>query len=66
MKTIYIDTSVFGGKFDIEFQYWTDRFFKKVFSSKIRLIYSDVADDELVNAPQKVKDFVKTIPKKIF
>ena len=64
MKTIYIDTSVFGGKFDIEFQYWTDRFFKKVFSSKIRLIYSDVADDELVNAPQKVKDFVKTIPKK--
>lgn len=64
MKTIYIDTSVFGGKFDIEFQYWTERFFEKVFSSNIKLIYSDVADDELKNAPQKVKDFVKTIPKK--
>jgi len=28
------------------------------------LIYSDVAEDELINAPQKVKDFVETIPKK--
>ena len=64
MKTIYIDTSVFGGKFDIEFQYWTERFFKKVLSSNIKLIYSDVAEDELINAPQKVKDFVETIPKK--
>ncbi len=53
-----------GGVFDIEFQYWTERFFGKVLSSNIKLIYSDVAEDELINAPQKVKDFVKSIPKK--
>jgi len=27
MKTIYVDTSVFGGKFDEEFGYWTQIFF---------------------------------------
>lgn len=64
MKTIYVDTSVFGGKFDAEFKLWTDLFFKKVFDSNLQLIYSDVAEEELVNAPQKVKDFVSSIPEK--
>ncbi len=64
MKTIYVDTSVFGGKFDAEFELWTDLFFKKVFDSNLLLIYSDVAEEELVNAPQKVKDFVSSIPEK--
>jgi len=63
MKTIYVDTSVFGGKFDSEFELWTDLFFKKIFQSDIKLIYSDVAEDELYNAPKKVKEFVKSIPK---
>lgn len=64
MKTIYVDTSVFGGKFDSEFELWTDLFFKKVFQSEIKLIFSDVAEDELNNAPDKVKRFVRNIPEK--
>lgn len=64
MKTIYIDTSVFGGKFDLEFALWTELFFKKVFKSDLKLIYSDVAEEELSGSPQRVKDFVETIPKK--
>ena len=64
MKTIYVDTSVFGGKFDAEFELWTDLFFKVVFNSNLRLIYSDVAEEELVGAPQKVKDFVRSIPER--
>ena len=64
MKTIYVDTSVFGGKFDSEFELWTDLFFKKVIESDIKLIYSDVAEDELRNAPNSVKEFVKRIPEK--
>ena len=64
MKTIYVGTSVFGGKFDAEFELWTDLFFKKVFDSNLLLICSDVAEEELVNAPQKVKDFVSSIPEK--
>lgn len=64
MKTIYVDTSVFGGKFDSEFELWTELFFKKVFDSNLKLIYSDVAEEELRNAPPSVKDFIKSIPTK--
>lgn len=64
MKTIYVDTSVFGGKFDLEFEFWTDLFFKKIFQSDIKLIFSDVAEDELNNAPGKVKEFIKSIPER--
>ena len=45
MKTIYVDTSVFGGKFDSEFKLWSDLFFEKVISSNIKLIYSEVAEE---------------------
>ena len=64
MKTIYVDTSVFGGKFDSEFELWTELFFNKVLDSDIKLLYSDVAEEELKNSPQKVIDFVDSIPKK--
>ncbi|CAD5278283.1 MULTISPECIES: PIN domain protein [unclassified Imperialibacter] len=64
MKTIYIDTSVFGGKFDAEFELWTDLFFKKAIDSQIKLIYSDVAEDELSGAPENVRNFVKSLPEK--
>lgn len=64
METIYVDTSVFGGKFDIEFKKWTELFFKKVFGSKLKLIYSDVTQEELKNAPQSVRNFVQSIPEK--
>jgi hypothetical protein len=39
-------------------------FFKKVFDSQIRLIYSDVAEDELKSAPDKILEFVENIPGK--
>ena len=64
MKTIYVDTSVFGGRFDPEFELWTTLFFKKIFNSDIILIYSDVAQDELKNAPLKIRTFVESIPQK--
>ena len=64
MKTIYVDTSVFDGKFDAEFELWTELFFEKVFDSDLQLIYSDVAEEELMTAPQRVKDFVNSIPQK--
>lgn len=64
MKTIYVDRSVFGGKFDSEFALWTELSFKKVIESEIKLIYSDIAEDELRDAPENVKEFVKSIPEK--
>jgi hypothetical protein len=64
MKYFYVDTSVFGGKFDAEFKYWTKKFFKKVETSNTILLKSDVVDDELTGSPKKVQDFVQTIPSK--
>ena len=64
MRLIYVDTSVFGGRFDREFAEWTDRFFRKVDKTDIRLIFSDVAEDELVNAPEAVRQFVGQIAEK--
>lgn len=55
---------MFGGKFDAEFELWTNLFFKKAIDSNIKLIYSDVAEDELSGAPENVRDFVKSLPEK--
>ena len=55
MKTIYVDTSVFGGKFDAEFQLWTELFSREIFNSDIKIILSNVAEDELMNAPENIK-----------
>ena len=62
MRTFYVDTSVFGGKFDEEFAFWTNKFFERVFQSDVILLYSDVIDDELAAAPRQVTRFVKSIP----
>lgn len=62
MKTIYVDTSVFGGKFDDEFAFWSDQFFQKVFNSDIRIIISDVVISELETAPVHVRNFVNLLP----
>jgi len=56
MKTIYVDTSVFGGKFDKEFGYWTQKFFDQVIAGNIKLLKSDVVDDELIGAPEFVHE----------
>ena len=64
MKTIYVDTSVYGGRFDSEFSFWTEFFFDRIVKSDIQMIYSEVVDDELFGAPQKVKEFIESIPEK--
>lgn len=62
MKTIYVDTSVFGGNFDDEFEYWTKRFFKEALERNTVLIKSEVVDDELSGAPIFVQKFIEKIP----
>ncbi|NCA85330.1 MAG: PIN domain-containing protein [Clostridia bacterium] len=62
IKRLYIDTSVFGGYFDIEFDTDTKPFFKRVFKSSIRLLISDILEFEIYNAPAFVQDFYESIP----
>lgn len=63
MNRIYLDTSVFGGYFDREFELWTKILFNKINQSEYKIIYSRLTDIELTPAPEKVKELVKNIPK---
>ena len=51
----YLDTSVFGGYYDDEFQVFTKLLFEKIVDEKIRIIYSELTENELDNAPERVK-----------
>ena len=58
---LYLDTSVFGAYFDKEFKEDTIAFFDYAREQQIRLIYSDLTERELKNAPTRVKDFLHTL-----
>jgi predicted nucleic acid-binding protein len=61
-KRFYIDTSVFGGYFDIEFEETTKELISEVLRDKITILYSEMTESELVNAPEKVKNLIKSFP----
>ncbi len=60
-QRIYIDTSVFGGYFDEEFSEHTIPLFDRLKNNEFTLLFSTVTQDELENAPEKVKNFVQNI-----
>jgi predicted nucleic acid-binding protein len=62
IQRVYIDTSVVGGIYDIEFDIFTKMFFDKAFRGEITLIVSDLLEEELLNAPTDIKTFFKTLP----
>jgi predicted nucleic acid-binding protein len=55
---VYIDTSVIGGIFDIEFAEPTDAFFAKVASGDVVMVVSDLLHTELVRAPDRVREYL--------
>ncbi len=61
----YIDTSVFGGYFDDEFEVITKQLFASIINENIIILYSELTESELSNAPQKVKDFIIGLPKEM-
>jgi predicted nucleic acid-binding protein len=60
-QRIYIDTSVFGGYFDEEFKKYTIPLFDRIKEGEFIILYSTVTQDELENAPEKVKEHVKSL-----
>jgi predicted nucleic acid-binding protein len=58
---IYIDTSVFGGFFDEEFSEYTAPIFNSLRNNEFILLFSTVTQDELINAPGNIKEFVRNI-----
>jgi predicted nucleic acid-binding protein len=57
----YIDTSVFGGYFDEEFASHTIPLFQRYKNNEFTLLFSTVTQDELINAPEQVKELVKSL-----
>ena len=64
MERIYLDTSVFGGYFEPEFELWTKLLIDKIIKGEVKMLFSQMTELELNRAPQYVKDLVKQIPDK--
>jgi hypothetical protein len=62
MERIYLDTSVFGGYFEPEFELWSKLLINKIIKGEIKLLFSQLTEIELIKAPQFVKDLFKQIP----
>jgi hypothetical protein len=60
---IYVDTSVFGGCFDPEFEIWSNRLMKDFITRKYIAVISEISEFELSLAPEHVKAVLKKIPK---
>ena len=53
---IYVDTSVYGGKFDEEFKKVSEIFFNQVKTGQFKLVTSALVQEEMVQAPQEVRE----------
>jgi len=57
-QRIYLDTSVFGGYFDSEFEEFTKPLFERISNGEFTIIFSTILEDELELAPEKVQKLV--------
>ena len=64
-QRVYIDTSVIGGCYDQEFKEWSNRLFEDFKAGKSIAVVSDITLDELIDAPDMVKNNFNTLLKKI-
>jgi predicted nucleic acid-binding protein len=62
-QRFYFDTSVFGGVYDKEFEEETLQLFERVKLGKVICLYSDLTENELLNAPENVRTFFDDLPK---
>ena len=58
---VYVDTSVFGGVFDEEFDRASKQFFEDVLNNKFALVTSESVREEIAAAPQEVQAFFETM-----
>lgn len=59
IQRIYIDTSVIGGIFDIEFLAESKAFFERVEKGEFVVVYSEITLDELIDAPRNVRKYLE-------
>ena len=61
---LYIDTSVIGGYFDVEFEVETKMLFESVLNNEFDIMFSNITEDELLNAPEQVRQLLSNIPER--
>jgi predicted nucleic acid-binding protein len=61
IMSLFLDTSVIGGYFDKEFERDTILLFEKIKAGEYTAFISNLVDDELKNAPQKVRDVLSEL-----
>lgn len=61
-QRLYLDTSVFGGMHDEEFKDYTEPLFERIRNSEFVIIYSNVTEQELENAPDRIRETTKLLP----
>jgi predicted nucleic acid-binding protein len=59
---LYLDTSVIGGYYDSEFEQDTKPLIDSIRKGVFEMQYSTVTEDELLNAPLRVRELITTIP----
>lgn len=60
-QRFYMDTSVWGGTFDREFEEETTVLFEKVRLGQIVCVYSDLIETELSLAPKRIRDYFQAL-----
>jgi len=60
---IYIDTSVFGGYYDKDFEIDTQKLFERIKNKDFIVVVSDITLEEIKFAPERVRDLINEIPK---
>ena len=65
LQKLYLDTSVIGGYFDKEFEEATHILFEKISLHQFQVVYSEVTEGELFDAPQNVQSLIETLPKEL-
>lgn len=62
MIKVYVDTSLFGGYFDAEFEEWSNKLIEEFKLGLKVLVISDLTLRELEEAPANVRNLVEEIP----
>lgn len=63
---IYLDTSIVGGYFDIEFKEETHLLFERLLKKEVIFVLSDLLDFELRFAPKVVKELLNNYDQNLF
>jgi len=61
IKSVYLDTSVFGGYFDEEFSFNTVPFFERILDERIQILVSRLIIAELAGAHDEVRELLNQV-----